>query len=573
MDDRVPAELAYLLRRPEKKARQRRVLDALNDLCPDWERLARDDRFLTLLREASPTTGATWGNALVGMSDEFDGTNLATLFHLLQGKMLGRRPRLGTKLGDGRHVVGELVAKHYEVIDQLGAGGFGEVLLVYSHEAEMREFRAMKVMRAGRALDQSTFARFKKEAHLLMGLRPHPRLVHTPTVELLDDGAIAIFSEFVVPDALGRVTLADHVGSGELTPDVQSRLLIECCHGLQAAFEDGVLAHRDLKPANILVGSRVHARVADFGLARLDTGSGEDFVGRGPGEQSPPTLLQTGLGHSFGTPPYMAPEQFVDASNCDQRSDVYSLGIVLYELASRGQLPFVASAKAGWQDWATLHHLAPVPVLDHPLFPVILRCIAKSPDRRFQTTGELAAALADLRASRNWSPVLTEARDEFAIDSLRSRMNRAIGFHRLGNHRRAIAMFEECANRFDLCASDAYAYQLLCHKALREYDAAIACGLKVTDSRRSADTETALGYCFAITKRWADAVRHYARAVALDPTSLNAWENLARGYLVLGRRQDAKSAIETCTALPDAGATQWALRAEIEASANEREPQ
>lgn len=248
MSDPVLDELAYLLRRPGKKARQLRVLDALDEVCPRWEQVARDPRMHAWLQAPHSDTGVTWGTALIGMSNDFDSANLAVLFHLGEGTITGRRPRRGTALAGGRYLAGQLVARHYEVIDVLGAGGFGEVLLVYSQEAGMREFHAMKVMRPGQQVDATAFARFAKEAYLLMGLRPHPCLCPTLMVERMPDGALALLSEFVPPDARGHVTLADALRAGELTPERQSRILIECCAGLQAAYRDGVRAHRDLKP-------------------------------------------------------------------------------------------------------------------------------------------------------------------------------------------------------------------------------------------------------------------------------------------------------------------------------------
>lgn len=563
MNDPVANELAYLLGRPERKARQQRVVAALDEVCPRWPLLARDRRMLAWLREPHPETGTTWGEALVGMSEEFDGANLALLFHLAEGTLEGRRPRRGTGLARGRYVAGQILARHYEVVDVLGAGGFGEVLLVYSHEPDMREFHAMKVLRPGREVDATTLARFAREAHLLMGLRPHPCLLPTLMVERLPEGALAFLSEFVAPDARGRTTLADEVRAGELTPERQSRILIECCAGLQAAYRDGVRAHRDLKPANILLGVHERARVADFGLAALEGG---EEIAAGEARAAPLGLLHTQTGQSFGTPPYMAPEQFHNATDCDERSDIYSLGVLAFEVATRGQLPFMASAHADWTEWATLHARGSVPVLDHPLDPVIRRCLAKDPAARFQSVGELREAIAALRAARGWMSVEIAEPNEYEMSALRSRMNRAIGFMRLGQQRRAIPMFQECADRFDLGAGDAYAYMVLCHKELHEYEQAIACGRKIHVDQRSGDTEVTLGYCQAKLGRWAEAVQHYAHATQLSPANANAWENLGRGLLVLGRPLDARDALKRCTALPDAGIDAWTLQAEVEAA-------
>lgn len=121
-------------------------------------------------------------------------------------------------------------------------------------------------------------------------------------------------------------------------------------------------------------------------------GGGE--IVAGCARTAPHGLLQTQQGQSFGTPPYMAPEQFLDATACDQRSDVYSLGVMMFEMASRGKLPFMAPAGARWAAWAQLHARATLPMLDHPLFPLIRRCLAKDPAARFQTVADFSQAVS-----------------------------------------------------------------------------------------------------------------------------------------------------------------------------------
>lgn len=147
-------------------------------------------------------------------------------------------------------------------------------------------------------------------------------------------------------------------------------------------------------------------------------------------------------------------------------------------------------------------------------------------------------------------------------------MNRAVGFMRLDQQRKAIPMFQECADHFDFAASDAYTYMVLCHKELYEYEQAIACGLKIPVDQRSIDTEITLGFCHAKLGSWKDALPHYERATQLEPTAANAWENLGRGLFVLGRTRDALSALRRCTDLPEAGIEAWILRAELGAALN-----
>jgi len=556
--------VSYLLSRPSRKARQLRLTKALDELAPRWESLARDPRLVPWLDEPNPT-GRTRGAALLEMLNDFDGPNIAITFRLFEDALAKRRPRRGDRVADGRYEAGQLVAKHYEVIDKLGSGGFGEVLLVYSHEPGIHTYQAMKLLRPSVALDAHAIARFNKEAYVLLSMRPHPNVVPTHHVECLPDGGLALLTEFIPPDALGWVSLADHIRSGALSLDQVTRIAIECCAGLQACYADGVRAHRDIKPANILLGMREVARVADFGIAAIRGNSVDaDSATMTPSSREAKGLLQTRYGQILGTPHYMAPEQFVDASSCDERSDIYSLGVVLFEMTSAGRLPFEALRAARPGHWRLAHLAAQPPKLDSPLFPIISRCLAEDPLARFASASELAEALARFRTSQGFARIDVAQTDDRGIQAHASRMNRAIGFARTNQHERAIALFEEAVEKFDLCAPDAYARMVDSYKALMQFDKAIACALKIPAASRSASAEAALGYCHAVTQRWEVAVAHYARSVELDPTLLSAWENLGRGYQLLGRHREALAALERSTSLPDAGFIHWSMRAESE---------
>ena len=252
-----------------------------------------------------------------------------------------------------------MVADHFEMIDVLGAGGFGEVFLVLLHEHQLFEFGALKILRPNWLPDAGTRARFEKEAHILTSLRLHPHLVAPQYIERIDN-SWAIVSEFVLPDQSGMLTLADHINSDKLTVQNCAKIMTEVCAGLASAYRDGVKAHRDLKPSNILIDLHGFARVMDFGLAstRGDRGDVEkQHIPRKTLEMS--NLTEAGT--AFGTPAYMAPEQFFNAENCDERSDIYSLGVIFYEMTA-GKLPFKPPIN-NMESWAQLHCSAQVPQL------------------------------------------------------------------------------------------------------------------------------------------------------------------------------------------------------------------
>jgi serine/threonine protein kinase len=172
-------------------------------------------------------------------------------------------------------------------------------------------------------------------------------------------------------------------------PDlVQSlRWAIQFCHGMEHAYAHGIHSHRDIKPSNILIDKKQNVKISDLGLA---SAAGEiRILGKG----------------GAGTGPYMPPEQFLDANRCDSRSDIYSFGVVLYQLATGGKLPFLAPIppddspeewKAFFREMLRLHATLPPAAVDSPLDPVIRRCLEKKRERRYSTFRELRAELEPL---------------------------------------------------------------------------------------------------------------------------------------------------------------------------------
>src|SRR5262249_25067219 len=158
----------------------------------------------------------------------------------------------------------------------------------------------------------------------------------------------------------------------------------------------GLRCHRDIKPANILIGQDRGLRISDFGLAGALPAPGRD-------EPEALSLDATRLDTIFGTPTHMPPEQFESPAPCDVRSDVYAFGVVLYQMASHGRLPFfprVADGDPGrraslfWQELRRLHTQEKPTPLDSPFFPMIARCLEKDPARRYVTFSELGGDLA-----------------------------------------------------------------------------------------------------------------------------------------------------------------------------------
>jgi hypothetical protein len=263
----------------------------------------------------------------------------------------------------------------YEVVEKLGQGGMGEVYL--AHDTELGRRVALKVLPQGSVHNPDALERFRREARALARLA-HPGIVQAHDSDSAD-GRHFLVLEYVEGWSLSRV-LREH---GRVPPALAADYARQAALALQHAHEKG-LVHRDLKPGNLLVTPQGQVKLLDLGLAR--------FLQDHPGD---PELTREGAG--MGTPDYCAPEQFRDARTADARSDVYALGCTLYHLLT-GQVPFPApslSDKArahAEEEPAPLGALCPeVPV---GLALVVRRMIAKRPQDRFQSAGQVAEALA-----------------------------------------------------------------------------------------------------------------------------------------------------------------------------------
>jgi serine/threonine protein kinase len=267
---------------------------------------------------------------------------------------------------------------HYEITAKLGEGGMGEVWR--ATDAQLDREVAIKVLPEKVASDAETLERFRREAKAIAALN-HPNIVTIHSVEQAD-GVHFLSMEMVEGKSLDRMLSASGF-------DLESLLdvAIQIADALASAHEKGVV-HRDLKPANVMVTSDGRVKVLDFGLAKL-----------AQQEEGEETQLMTQAGMVLGTVPCMSPEQ-VQAKTVDQRSDIFSLGIVLYEMAT-GERPFRGDNPASVIS-AVLKEHPPVLTavkreLPNHLGRIVRRCLEKDPERRYQSTKDLRNDLKGLR--------------------------------------------------------------------------------------------------------------------------------------------------------------------------------
>ncbi len=277
-------------------------------------------------------------------------------------------------------MIGKTIGK-YRITDHLGRGGMAEVYKAY--QPNLDRYVAIKLMHAFLADEKEFLTRFEREAKVVATLR-HPNIVQVYDFDVAE-GVYYMVMEFISGETL-KARMQELEAQGEwISLDDSARIILSVGSALKYAHEHGMV-HRDVKPANVMITIDGQVILTDFGIAKIVSASN-----------------LTASGAMVGTPSYMAPEQGMGQPG-DERSDIYSLGVMLYQLVL-GRLPYDADTPLA----VVLKHInepLPMPQAIKPDLPdelnrVILKTLAKDPVDRYQKVGELAA---DLRKAMGMSP-------------------------------------------------------------------------------------------------------------------------------------------------------------------------
>jgi serine/threonine protein kinase len=432
---------------------------------------------------------------------------------------------------------------HYQVVSLLGAGGMGEVYL--ARDPRLDRTVAIKILPGDLAEDPERVLRFEREARAASAL-------NHPNVATIYDVGESDGLHFIVMEHVDGETVAARVEGRSLLPAAVVDIAVQAADALDVAHAQGI-THRDIKPANLMVTSRGHLKVLDFGVAKMklrDQPTGGDEWLLEPG---------TAVGRIIGSGPYMSPEQIM-GGDVDPRSDVFSLGVVIYQMAT-GHLPFCGTTREELKEAILRASPASMPALNAGVPPelerITCKCLEKAAEDRYQSAREL---LSDLWPLKRQLDATRAVADSPWFEALKRPANiadelpgseaselvargwahlRSGSFFELSDAVSAFLAATEVAPTYAAAhaglaltkVAQAAAHDVPHLEALAEAKTIALRALALDD--KSADAQVALGQVMLFSEwDWTAAERSFQRALAINP-------NHAEAYLYYGGLMEA----------------------------------
>jgi serine/threonine protein kinase len=371
-----------------------------------------------------------------------------------------------------------------EILETLGRGGMGAVYK--ARQPRLDRLVALKILSPEKQGDPKFSERFEREARTLA------RLKHPNIVTIYDFGEVQ-GNFYLLMEFVDGLTLRQLLQTRKLSPNEALAIVPQICEALQYAHQQGVV-HRDIKPENILLDQRGEVKIADFGIAKI------------VGQQA--QIGSTQEKQVIGTPHYMAPEQIEKPQTVDHRADIYSLGVVFYEMLT-GELPLgrfqpPSSCTGGVQ-------------IDVRLDEVVLRALEKEPERRYQQAGQVKSDVETIATTWSCQP---STQNQNGRKNMQTRSNKSLWI--------GLAIGAAC---FVLVILVPFGARFLSYA-------------KPNSSQLEQE-----GWQLWQARQMNEAAAKFNKAVKLDPKNANAWNGLGWATFNSGKRQEAEKAFQKAVAL------------------------
>jgi len=416
---------------------------------------------------------------------------------------------------------GAEIGGRYKILKKVGQGTFGVVFLVKSKE--LNGYYALKTMKEQSGSELENRELFKKEALIWINLTYHPNIVKAFAIDEVS-GRVCIITEYVAPDLFGVNTLREYLEKWPPNLLQTIQWSVDFCHGIEHAYANGIRCHRDIKPENILISLEGTLKITDFGLSGTVAIKNSDHLTT-LSPTYPPSIDATAGSRIWGTRLYMAPEHFLGGDHCDVRSDIFSFGIVIYEMASSGAHPFlkmkVELREIGDEEFLDRQKEAIFdPLNTSPLNDIINKCLKKEPNQRYLSFTSLRKDLEDLYEN--------------------------LSGEKIPNSQVAPIPYWDYLNRgSSLITLKRYSGALIC------YEKALELGGK------NAIIWYSKGICLLELKRYEEALADFDKAIEVDPKCSVAWSNKSMALQKIGKSEEAMECCNTAIDLDASNNYAW----------------
>lgn len=329
--------------------------------------------------------------------------------------------------------IGDIIVGEFRILNVFGGEGKSGMGVVYL--VEDRDYPFPIVLKTFQKNDENSTQRFRAEAKTWISIGIHPNVVQAFFVREINE-QLFIGAEYIAPDEYGRNTVTDYLEQGGVSDYNAIKWTAQFCYAMDFAISKGLKAHRDIKPDNLMIDQFGNLKVTDFGLAKAFY----DFKLQNNNllKISNPNL--TSEGSFLGTLLFASPEQILDSSSIDFRSDIYSFGIVLYQLISSNGFPYSLKGKTTQEEIAIMHLREPLLRIKHPLFPIAEKCLAKRPEERYQSYKELLNELEKIADRLKIELPINNVRTN---PQLRELYIQSLSFLELGDSKKALELIEK----------------------------------------------------------------------------------------------------------------------------------